>query len=136
MKVVIVLLTTAAALACGVPHHNLRSIINAVVCLHNETLNTKFDKVFVKNLKRSKIDRCEMEFFCQAEKVLSEQEKLFDKDECNVNKLVRNLKQFSIQSNCTVPTKGDEIILHTFLDDLKKCAKMHMFMMTRAQLSK
>lgn len=40
MMAMIVLLTTAAALACGAPHPNLKEITSAVKCLHKQTLDT------------------------------------------------------------------------------------------------
>ncbi|KAF7697442.1 hypothetical protein HF521_005860 [Silurus meridionalis] len=122
MKAVILLLVTAAAFNHQLHHNNLRSAIPGVDCLHKKTLNSvEFDSVFVKDLKQNRTDSCETKFFCQAEKVLSAVQKL--PEGCNIDNLLRNLKQIGKEKNCTVPKKGDEILLRSFLDDILKCSK-------------
>ncbi|XP_034167342.1 interleukin-13 [Pangasianodon hypophthalmus] len=123
MKVVVVFLATATALAYGTV--DLKFIMREVKCLHEKTLNTEdFDSVFVKDLKENKKDSCEAEFFCLAEKVLSGVKKIPKGDgNCSTDKLLRYLKQYNNGTNCSVPKKGDEIILRSFLDDLLKCVK-------------
>ncbi|KAK2826902.1 hypothetical protein Q7C36_017828 [Tachysurus vachellii] len=135
MKAMIVLL--AAAFAFGAPHQNLKSIIKGCsnICHEKELCKS----VFVKALK-NKTNMCEVrhrqaEFFCQAEKVLSEVKFPTVTPHCNVTKLLRNLNVYNNGMNCTVPKIEVEIDLGSFLEDLKECAKKVFSMTPPTQFS-
>ncbi|KAG7321164.1 hypothetical protein KOW79_015579 [Hemibagrus wyckioides] len=118
-----IVLLAAVAFAYGLAHPNLRHIINEAHTLTQMVTQMEgCESVFVKDLMNGTA-RCEALFFCQAEKVLTEVKLNAVTCKPSVNKLIRNLKSYNNEMNCTVPTKGNEIIIRSFLEDLKQCAK-------------